>query len=87
MFIDPLCPECWALEPIMKKLTLNMDNILESNMLLVDVWLRLNMGKKQNFENIAELWDKTASRFGMSCDGSLMVRKSNFFTIFSIHCH
>ena len=20
MFIDPLCPECWALEPIMKKL-------------------------------------------------------------------
>ena len=20
MFIDPLCPECWALEPILKKL-------------------------------------------------------------------
>ena len=20
MFIDPLCPECWALEPIIKKL-------------------------------------------------------------------
>ena len=20
MFVDPLCPECWALEPIMKKL-------------------------------------------------------------------
>jgi predicted DsbA family dithiol-disulfide isomerase len=29
------------------------------------------MGKNKNYENIAQVWEKTASRSGMSCDGSL----------------
>src|SRR5690606_3501662 len=32
---------------------------------------RLNLNKKQHYEHIAEIWERTASRTGMSCDGTL----------------
>jgi predicted DsbA family dithiol-disulfide isomerase len=31
----------------------------------------LNLSKKKSYEHIAGLWEKTASRSGMSCDGNL----------------
>ena len=38
MFIDPLCPECWALEPIIKKACKsNMASIFPLSMFLADV--------------------------------------------------
>lgn len=71
MFIDPLCPECWALEPILKKLQIEYGRYFSLKHVLSGRIAMLNMTKKQHYENIAELWERTASRTGMSCDGSL----------------
>jgi predicted DsbA family dithiol-disulfide isomerase len=71
MFLDPLCPECWALEPIMKKLQIEYGRYFKIKFVVSGRLSTLNLCKKQNFESIAELWDKTGSRFGMSCDGNL----------------
>jgi predicted DsbA family dithiol-disulfide isomerase len=71
MFVDPLCPECWALEPITKKLQIEYGRYFSIKHVLSGRLASLNLGKKSKYENIADLWEKTASRFGMSCDGSL----------------
>lgn len=71
MFLDPLCPECWALEPIMKKLQIEYGKYFSIRHVLSGRLATLNMGKKKRYETIAELWEKTASRTGMSCDGSV----------------
>jgi predicted DsbA family dithiol-disulfide isomerase len=71
MFIDPLCPECWALEPIIKKLMIEYGRYFSIKHVLSGRLATLNMAKKQNLESMADLWEKTASRSGMSCDGNL----------------
>lgn len=71
MFVDPLCPECWALEPIIKKLLIEYGRYFSIKHVLSGRLTTLNMSKRKNFENIADLWEKTASRSGMSCDGSV----------------
>jgi predicted DsbA family dithiol-disulfide isomerase len=71
MFIDPLCPECWALEPILKKLHIEYGRYFSIKHVLSGRIGNLNVSKKKNYEVIADLWEKTASRSGMSCDGSL----------------
>ncbi|MDP4171020.1 MAG: ClpXP adapter SpxH family protein [Bacillota bacterium] len=71
LFVDPLCPECWALEPTLKKLQIEYGRYFSIRHILSGRLARLNMGKKKEYESIAELWERTASRSGMSCDGSL----------------
>jgi predicted DsbA family dithiol-disulfide isomerase len=71
LFIDPLCPECWALEPIIKKLLIEYGRLFTLKYVLSGKLATLNIRKKQKFENIAHIWERTASRFGMSCDGNL----------------
>lgn len=71
MFIDPLCPECWALEPILKKLQIEYGRYFSIKHVLSGRIAMLNLNKKQHYENIADVWERTASRTGMSCDGSL----------------
>lgn len=71
MFIDPLCPECWALEPILKKLQIEYGQYFSIKHVLSGRLADLNLGKKKNYEHIAEFWERTASRTGMSCDGTL----------------
>jgi predicted DsbA family dithiol-disulfide isomerase len=71
MFIDPLCPECWALEPILKKLHIEYGRYFSIKHVLSGKIANLNVSKKKNYEVMADLWEKTASRSGMSCDGSL----------------
>lgn len=70
-FIDPLCPECWALEPIMKKLMIEYGKYFSVRHILSGRLASLNISKKKNYESLADFWEKTASRTGMSCDGSL----------------
>ncbi|WP_225228523.1 ClpXP adapter SpxH family protein [Bacillus sp. PS06] len=70
LFIDPLCPECWALEPILKKLSIEYGRFFTIRHILSGRLATLNLGK-QKIENIAQVWERTASRTGMSCDGSL----------------
>lgn len=69
-FVDPLCPECWALEPVMKKLFIEYGSYFRLKHVLSCNLSTLNLSAK-NHESIAQLWEKTASRTGMSCDGSL----------------
>ncbi|WP_066084462.1 ClpXP adapter SpxH family protein [Neobacillus novalis] len=71
MFIDPLCPECWALEPILKKLKIEYGQYFSIKNVLSGRLANLNLSKKKNYENIAQSWEKIASKSGMSCDGSL----------------
>jgi predicted DsbA family dithiol-disulfide isomerase len=70
-FVDPLCPECWALEPTIKKLFIEYGKYFSLRHVISGKLTRLNFGQKKQYENIAELWEKTASRTGMSCDGNL----------------
>jgi predicted DsbA family dithiol-disulfide isomerase len=70
-FIDPLCPECWALEPIMKKLMIEYGRYFSVRHVLSGRLASLNISKKKSYESIAEFWEKTANRTGMSCDGTL----------------
>ncbi|MGD6801608.1 ClpXP adapter SpxH family protein [Rossellomorea vietnamensis] len=71
MFIDPLCPECWALEPILKKLQIQYGQYFRIKNVLSGKLTSLNLSNKKKQENIATQWEKTASRSGMSCDGNL----------------
>ncbi len=71
LFIDPLCPECWAIEPIIKKLMIEYGRYFSIKHVLSGRLASLNIAKKQNYESMATLWEKTASRYGMSCDGNL----------------
>lgn len=71
LFIDPLCPECWALEPIIKKLKIEYGHYFTLRHVLSGKLASLNNSVRKKPENIAQAWEKTASRSGMSCDGSL----------------
>nr|WP_185861710.1 ClpXP adapter SpxH family protein [Peribacillus cavernae] len=71
VFVDPLCPECWALEPIIKKLQIEYSQLFSLKHVLSGKLESLNRGKYKNYDTIAQTWERTASRSGMSCDGSL----------------
>lgn len=71
MFIDPLCPQCWALEPTIKKLMIEYGRYISLKHVLGGRLPVLTNRKEQKYENLAEIWEKTAARTGMSCDGSL----------------
>lgn len=58
MFIDPLCPECWALEPIMKKLQIEYGRYFSLKHVLSGRLSSLNCSKKSKHANIAEFWEK-----------------------------
>lgn len=71
MFIDPLCPECWALEPVLKKLQIEYGRYFTLKHVLSGRLATLNLSSKKNYQNIAQIWEKIGSRSGMSCDGAL----------------
>lgn len=69
-FVDPVCPECWGLEPITKKLVEEYGDYFT---------LRHVIGGKREIMNkdtcrkqTAERWEKTANLTGMSCDGDVL---------------
>ncbi|WP_438824900.1 ClpXP adapter SpxH family protein [Bacillus sp. JJ722] len=75
VFIDPLCPQCWGMEPILKKLQMEYGNIISIKHVLSGKLATLNTCTRSS-ENIATLWEKTASRTGMSCEGELWINNS-----------
>ncbi|WP_420849659.1 ClpXP adapter SpxH family protein [Peribacillus tepidiphilus] len=74
VFIDPLCPECWAMEPYLKKLQVQYGKYFSIKHVLSGKLANLNSKGSKSYEGIAEVWEKTASRTGMSCDGSLWLQ-------------
>ncbi|TCP29736.1 putative DsbA family dithiol-disulfide isomerase [Scopulibacillus darangshiensis] len=67
-FIDPLCPECWGLEPFMKKLLLEYGQYFTLRYLIVG---RLDSSDRKVVKKIADQWEKIAGLTGMSCDGDV----------------
>ncbi|WP_370521785.1 ClpXP adapter SpxH family protein [Virgibacillus sp. MSP4-1] len=70
-FIDPLCPECWSLEPYLKKLKLEYGRFFKIKPIISGKLSSLNLAKTKNPKDLAKAWNRTASRTGMSCDGDL----------------
>ncbi|MEI5906539.1 ClpXP adapter SpxH family protein [Bacillus spongiae] len=73
MFVDPICPECWSLEPLLKKLQIEYGQYFKIRYVLSGQLANLNINGK-NTTDLAEKWEKTASRSGMSCDGDLWLK-------------
>lgn len=71
VFIDPLCPECWALEPFLKKLSTEYGRFFTIRPIISGYLNLLNQEYFERPRNIKELWEKTAKRTGMCCDGDL----------------
>ncbi|QDP39797.1 ClpXP adapter SpxH family protein [Radiobacillus deserti] len=71
VFIDPLCPECWSLEPSLKKLSIEYGRYFTIRPILSGQLTTLNKDKFDKPKKLREIWEKTASRTGMSCDGDL----------------
>ncbi|MBU8906909.1 ClpXP adapter SpxH family protein [Desertibacillus haloalkaliphilus] len=75
-FIDPLCPECWAIEPMVKKLQVEYGDYVTIKYFVssnLETWNLCQSKAKGSAKNksLAEIWERTASRTGMSCDGDL----------------
>ncbi|KKI93699.1 dithiol-disulfide isomerase [Bacillus sp. SA1-12] len=73
MFVDPLSPECWALEPIIKKLQIEYGRLFTLKHIISGRLATLNIAKRKKPESLAQAWEKTASRTGMSCDGNIWI--------------
>ncbi|WP_096189377.1 ClpXP adapter SpxH family protein [Evansella halocellulosilytica] len=72
MFIDPLCPECWALEPIIKKLQMEYSSYFTIRTLLGNEIKCLNQpNQSSHYRQMAQVYDETANRTGMPCDGDV----------------
>lgn len=68
MFIDPLCRECLALEPIMKKLHIEYGRYFSLKHVLSGKLANLNLSRKKPYESIKDVREKIAGRSRMSCD-------------------
>ncbi|MED1739200.1 protease adaptor protein SpxH [Bacillus swezeyi] len=75
MFVDPLSPECWALEPAIKKLKIRYGRFFTMRMIAACSLTALNVQKRKK-HRLAEAWEKIACRSGMSCDGTLWYDKA-----------
>lgn len=70
LFIDPLCPECWSLEPLLKKLMLEYGRFFTIRPIISNPLASLNR-ERVNKEYLKQQWEKTGSLTGMCCDGDL----------------
>ncbi|RNA69889.1 ClpXP adapter SpxH family protein [Alteribacter keqinensis] len=75
IFIDPLCPECWALEPIIKKLQMEYANYFKIRTFLGYELKKMNPctnpKNSRHQKQMAQSYDETATRTGMPCDGDV----------------
>lgn len=70
VFIDPACPQCWALEPILKKLHTEYSNYIK---------MRYLIGKQSDIQTSMERpkvttakWERTVNTHGMPCDEDIL---------------
>lgn len=73
VFVDPLCPECWSLEPYTKKLSVEYGRFFTIRPIISGHLNTLNKDKFDKPKKLKDIWDKTAKRTGMSCDGDLWI--------------
>ncbi|GGM24786.1 UPF0413 protein YjbH [Paraliobacillus quinghaiensis] len=73
LFVDPLCADCWSLEPLIKKLGIEYGRFFTIRPILSGKLKTLNQDILERPQRLKEHWEKTASRSGMCCDGDLWV--------------
>lgn len=73
VFVDPLCPECWSLEPYLKKLSIEYGRFFTIRPIITGHLDTLNRDKFSEPRRLKDIWEKTAKRTGMSCDGDLWI--------------
>ncbi len=74
VFIDPLCPECWALEPIMKKMKMEYGRYLAITPVLANDLNSFDSSCRSGrslTKDMAKAYHETACRTGMPCDGDV----------------
>ncbi|MFD1852114.1 ClpXP adapter SpxH family protein [Oceanobacillus bengalensis] len=75
VFIDPLCPECWSLEPLLKKLSIEYGRFFTVRAIVGNLNKSFEVHNTSNPQKLKEDWDRVAKRTGMSCDGDLWLEK------------
>lgn len=72
-FIDPTCPECWALEPILKKLEVEYGPYFTMRCLIRENTddHQISAGMAEGKDDDVQKWEQTAIRYGMPCDGDV----------------
>ncbi|WP_079480622.1 ClpXP adapter SpxH family protein [Halobacillus salinus] len=73
VFIDPLCPECWSLEPFLKKLSIEFGRFFTIRPIISGKLSALQQNQLNKPEKLKKIWDKTASQTGMCCDGDVWI--------------
>ncbi|RPF52114.1 ClpXP adapter SpxH family protein [Aquisalibacillus elongatus] len=76
VFVDPICPISWSLEPAIKKLAMEYGCYFRLRTIVSSNLPKLNLFSSANSKELAQYWDKTASRTGMSCDGDFWYEQS-----------
>lgn len=76
VFIDILCPECWALEPYIKKLTIEYGRFFTIRPIISSHLYPLDKGQFDKPKNHHKIWEKTAQRTGMSFNSDFWLKHS-----------
>ena len=75
-FIDILCPECWSLEPYLKKLTIEYGHFFTIRPIISSNLHPLDKGHFNKPKNHRKIWEKTAKRTGMSFESDFWLEHS-----------
>lgn len=76
VFVDPLCAECWSIEPYLKKLSLEYGRFFTTRPVISNYLMPMNSEKFKTPRKLKEIWERTAQRTGMSCDGNFWMENS-----------
>src|SRR5699024_8479104 len=71
VFIYPLCPECWSLEPYLKKLSIEYGRFFIIYPITTGNLSKLYKNQVDEPIKMKDKWERTAKRTDMSCDGHL----------------
>lgn len=77
-FLDPFCPECWAFEPILKKLAAEYGHYIRIRYIISAQSLEQicsSFKHPKSVHKFAKKWEKVAIRTGMSCDVDVLYEK------------
>ncbi|MFD3447348.1 ClpXP adapter SpxH family protein [Microbacteriaceae bacterium 4G12] len=74
LFIDPLCQDCWVIEPLIVKLWLEYGHYFSIRHVLTGKGEAAAISPSHKWNkpaNIRFVWEKTTSLHGFSCDGKV----------------
>lgn len=78
LFIDPLCKDCWNIEPLMVKLWLEYGNHFTLRHIVTGKMdeMAASPHKWNKPANIRFVWEKTTSLHGFACDGKVHMKEA-----------